>query len=134
LQPLQCHFISTGNTQTSRTIGQFSFNGYWRSSVTNLFHSFITTQLTRFIFSQSGKRSQYFWADTTQHFVSKLPPDGKIALDTTVCFSRPGIYNVNRYKFSLKDDKGKTYQQIYAPFQHIIIVEAKNEIIQSPKI
>jgi hypothetical protein len=73
------------------------------------------------------KRSQYFWSGTTQHFVTDLQPDAKVALDTNVCFSRPGVYNLNRYKFVLLDSKGKS-QQLYSPFQHIVIVEDKNEI------
>eukprot|EP01114_Cavostelium_apophysatum_P009903 TRINITY_DN2322_c0_g2_i1.p1 TRINITY_DN2322_c0_g2~~TRINITY_DN2322_c0_g2_i1.p1 ORF type:complete len:1266 (+),score=437.02 TRINITY_DN2322_c0_g2_i1:149-3946(+) len=73
------------------------------------------------------KRSQYFWAECSTH-VSDLKPEGKIALESCVCFTRPGVYNLNRYKFSLKDEKSSIRQQIYSPFQHIIMVEDKNEI------
>jgi len=78
------------------------------------------------------KRSQYFWAETTQHYVSDLRPFGKTSLQTCVVFSRPGVYNLNRYKFSLKDERNKAVtnkREIYSPFQHIIMVEEKNEVL-----
>jgi len=74
------------------------------------------------------KRSQYFWAGETQHYVLDLAPEAKVALGTNACFSRPGVYNLNRYKFVILDNKGRVLQQIYSPFQHIIIVEDKNEM------
>jgi hypothetical protein len=39
-----------------------------------------------------------------------------------------GIFNLNRYKFCLKDERRKDVQQIYSQFQHIIIIEDKSEM------
>jgi hypothetical protein len=82
---------------------------------------------------RAQKRPQYFWSETTQHYVENLKPDAKIALPTCVCFHRSGVYNLNRYKFSIKDEHRKSFhQQIYSPFQHIIIVEDKNQTNTPP--
>jgi len=74
------------------------------------------------------KRSQYFWSGVTQHYVSDLLPGQKIEIETLACFTRPGVYNLNRYKFSIKDSrKRQVVQQIYSQFQHLIMVEDQNE-------
>jgi hypothetical protein len=59
--------------------------------------------------------------------VGDLKPESQIALNTNVCFSHPGIYNINRYKFSVqKDEKRKASQEIYSNYQHMIIIEDQN--------
>ena len=63
--------------------------------------------------------------------MSDLKPGTKVDLDADVCFSRAGVYNLNRYKFVILDTKGRIAQYIYSPFQHIIIVEDKNEMQHS---
>jgi len=74
------------------------------------------------------KRSQYFWAGITQHSVPDLLPGQKIEIETFACFTRPGVYNLNRYKFSIRDSrKRQVVQQIYSSFQHLIIIEDQNE-------
>ncbi|PRP88533.1 hypothetical protein PROFUN_02944 [Planoprotostelium fungivorum] len=74
-----------------------------------------------------SKRSAYFWADTTFHMVHDLMPDTSVSLDMSVCFSSPGVFNLNRYKFSIKDDKRRNAGDIYSNYQHILTVEDKNE-------
>jgi len=78
--------------------------------------------------SAAMKRSQYFWSETSTHYVRDLPPESKILLDCCVCFSKAGIYNLNRYKFCLEDEKSQT---IYSQFQHMIIIEDTNETLPS---
>jgi len=74
------------------------------------------------------KRSQYFWAGVTQHYIADLLPEQKIEIETFACFTRPGVYNLNRYKFNIKDSrKRQVVQQIYSQFQHLIIIEDQNE-------
>jgi len=76
------------------------------------------------------KQGHYFWAGTTQHYVPALQPESEIALESFVCFSRPGIYNLNRYKFCLKDNEKNIIKQIYSPFQHMVMVTDKHEMDQ----
>jgi hypothetical protein len=81
------------------------------------------------------KRSQYFWSGNTLHYVADLQPEQKIEIETFVCFSRPGIYNLNRYKFSIKDSKkNSVLQQIFSPYQHLIMIEDQNENSMSEEV
>lgn len=66
----------------------------------------------------SVKRSHYFWGDNTKHYVANLKPEDKVPLNTCACFSAPGIYNLNRYRFHIEDEQ----QPIYSNYQHMIII------------
>eukprot|EP01119_Soliformovum_irregulare_P017192 TRINITY_DN5065_c0_g1_i1.p1 TRINITY_DN5065_c0_g1~~TRINITY_DN5065_c0_g1_i1.p1 ORF type:complete len:1258 (+),score=327.93 TRINITY_DN5065_c0_g1_i1:91-3864(+) len=87
-----------------------------------------TSTSTPNLLANPQKRSQYFWAGTTQHMVTELRPEGNVELDTTVCFSKAGIYNLNRFKFAIVDKTGKHLQQVVSPFQHIIVIQDLNEL------
>jgi hypothetical protein len=45
-----------------------------------------------------------------------------VTLESSVCFSKSGVYNLNRYKLSLKTRSNKM-EQIFSQFQHIIVIE-----------
>jgi hypothetical protein len=47
-----------------------------------------------------------------------------------VCFAKAGLYNLNRYKLKIRDEKRKAEKTIFSPFQHFIIIEDKNEIFE----
>ena len=64
------------------------------------------------------KRSHYFWGDSTKNYVANLKPEEKVPLTTCACFSAPGIYNLNRYRFHMEDEQ----QPIYSNYQHMIII------------
>jgi hypothetical protein len=65
----------------------------------------------------------------TQHNVNNLAPGQKLELTTLASFCRPGVYNLNRYRFSIRDaQKKNVVQQILSPFQHLIIIEDQNEL------
>ncbi len=60
--------------------------------------------------------------------MADLQAEQKIEIETNVCFSRPGIYNLNRYKFNIKDQKkNSVLHQIFSPYQHLIMIEDQNE-------
>jgi len=104
------------------------------SSVTNSLTFYLETLRPhdQFDTQQSGrsnslslqKRSQYFWTGMTQHYIRDLEPGQKIEIETTACFCRPGVYNLNRYKFNIKDVKKRgVIQQVFSNSQHLIVIE-----------
>jgi len=67
-------------------------------------------------------RSQFFWYGVTKYRVNQLQPGCETSLSLKVCFSKPGVYNINKFKFIISV-AGGTAKDIYSPCQHLITVE-----------
>eukprot|EP01102_Stenamoeba_stenopodia_P016361 TRINITY_DN5717_c0_g2_i1.p1 TRINITY_DN5717_c0_g2~~TRINITY_DN5717_c0_g2_i1.p1 ORF type:complete len:272 (+),score=58.91 TRINITY_DN5717_c0_g2_i1:79-816(+) len=67
-------------------------------------------------------RSQFFWSGCTSYTVPELAPQEETKIDVNVCFAKPGVYNINRFRVvvSTPNVSGKI---MYCPFQHLITVE-----------
>jgi len=86
-----------------------------------------TEQLKQDTLMTDQKKPQYFWAGSTHHYVTELGANDTVVLDSLACFSKPGIYNLNRFKLSYKDPTTKKYQQIFPNIQQILIIFDLNE-------
>jgi len=79
--------------------------------------------------SNDNTPSQYLWAGTTSHHVEQLAPHQRTTLPLTVCCFRSGIYNLNRFKITVKSSGGSSVD-IYPPFQHLISVDDADSDLQ----
>eukprot|EP01103_Thecamoeba_quadrilineata_P018971 TRINITY_DN7507_c0_g1_i1.p1 TRINITY_DN7507_c0_g1~~TRINITY_DN7507_c0_g1_i1.p1 ORF type:complete len:860 (+),score=186.81 TRINITY_DN7507_c0_g1_i1:321-2582(+) len=69
--------------------------------------------------SMGNFRPQYFWAGKTLTSVSDLPPENEVSLTVTACFSRAGVYNLNRFRLNTTgSNRALTPSQ-----QHLITVD-----------
>lgn len=95
----------------------------------------------------SGSRSHYFWAGQTRALFLDVPPRAERHHDLLVCFTRPGLYNINRFRIdvlpapsdhfppshaaapvgfapsTLPPPTSAPVQELFPAFQHLIVVE-----------
>jgi hypothetical protein len=74
-----------------------------------------------------AKRAQYFWGAHTKHAGLILQAGESRVIRSMVCFTRPGIYNINRYKFVVHT--GGVPRVVLPTFQHVIRVEDAQEVV-----
>ncbi|KYQ90212.1 hypothetical protein DLAC_08813 [Tieghemostelium lacteum] len=72
------------------------------------------------VFDHSSTTSQYFWTGSTKTTI-ELKPQEIVNLPLYVCFNQPGVYNINRFKLSVK--LSESSKDIYSTVQHLITIK-----------
>jgi len=70
-----------------------------------------------------GQGRQYFWAGATSYGMMLLEPEEEMELCMSVCFCKPGVYNLTRFRFTIPLPSSPTPRILICPFQHLITVE-----------
>ena len=68
--------------------------------------------------SQSWK-GRYMWSGSTRCRVAELPAGERVAITLFASFPSPGVYNLNRFRFTV-EQVGKKPRVFFFPLQHLI--------------
>ena len=76
-------------------------------------------------------KCQYFFVGHTKQFVSQLPPQGHMSLDTFVTFLSAGVFNLNRFRFAVpqSDNHLRAAHYTYSPLQYLIAIVPPTNLI-----
>jgi len=71
--------------------------------------------------NHSSVRSRYMWQGPTRSQVKELPSQALHAITLFACFYYPGVYNLNRFKFTVKVGSAPS-RVFFFPLQHLVEV------------
>lgn len=75
-------------------------------------------------------RGRYTWAGATKCKINDLPPGEQVQIDLFAAFPAPGVYNLNRFRFTV-EQVGKKPRIFFFPLQHLIHVNQSDPNLPS---
>jgi hypothetical protein len=81
------------------------------------------------LFVFSSHIADYIWTGPTHFQISQLGPEQQMTFQTRLCVLQPGIFNVNRFKFTVRFTDPITKQEkeftiFHTSAQHLLIVSS----------
>jgi len=81
---------------------------------------FDSTNVSFVTLKTCGAASRYYWIGKCKHLAVNVKPGECRRFALTACFSQPGFYNLNRFRFTLRGVGGN--KVFYFPLQAYVVV------------